>query len=57
MVYVDEPIENKEDKKSPKKPSLPKKITTFHMESLLQNLIDDNELQTAVLAAVMIRNK
>ena len=27
------------------------------MESLLQNLIDDNELQTAVLAAVMIRNK
>lgn len=34
-----------------------KKTMKYNIEKLIQNLVDENELQTAVMASIMIRNK
>lgn len=34
-----------------------KKTIKYSLEKLIQNLVDENELQTAVMACIMIRNK
>lgn len=34
-----------------------KKTMKYNVEKLIQNLVDENELQTAVMASIMIRNK
>jgi hypothetical protein len=34
-----------------------KKITKYNIEKIIQNLVDENELQTAVAACIMIRKK
>lgn len=34
-----------------------KKTVLYNIEKLVQNLVDENELQTAVMACIMIRNK
>ncbi len=34
-----------------------KKTVKYNVEKLIQNLVDENELQTALMACIMIRNK
>lgn len=36
---------------------LKREIKKFNINSLLQNLVDENELQTAVVAAIILQNK
>lgn len=42
---------------SENKSQMVKKTIKYSLEKMLQNLVDENELQTAVMACVMIRNK